>query len=85
MAHEHDPSKPAEACDEHLREHAAVVIAELLKRDLLVIGTRNDEEDGLDLTSVLSMGIGNDKVYIAIGDAHDHGHDHSGHDHHHHD
>lgn len=38
------------------------MIAELLKRDLLVIGTRNDEEDGLDLTNVLSMGIGNDKV-----------------------
>ena len=83
MAHEHDANKTAESSDEHLVEHAAVVIAELLKRELLVIGTRNEEEDGLDLSPVVSMGIGNEKVYIAIGTAHDHhGHDHD-HDHDH--
>jgi len=86
MAHEHDPNKPAEMCDEHLRQHGATIVAELLNRDLLVIGTPNHTGDGLSLQHVLSMGIGDEKVYIAIDDGHghDHGHDHDhghGHDH----
>jgi hypothetical protein len=82
MTHEHDPSKPADMCDEHLREHGAVVLAELLNRELLVIGRPNDTGDGLTLTHVASMGLGDEKVYIAIDDhgGHDHDHDH-GHDH----
>jgi len=65
MAHEHDPNKPAEMCDEHLRQHGATVVAELLNRDLLVIGTPNHAGDGLSLQHVLSMGVGDEKVYIS--------------------
>ena len=39
MEHEHDPNKPGEMCDEHLRQHGATIVAELLNRDLLVIGS----------------------------------------------
>jgi len=81
MAHEHDPNKPAEMCDEHLRQHGATIVAELLNRDLLVIGTPNHAGDGLSLQHVLSMGIGDEKVYIAIDDGHGHDHGHEGHDH----
>jgi hypothetical protein len=84
MEHEHDPNKPTEMCDEHLRLHGATIVAELLNRELLVIGTPNHTGDGLSLQHVLSMGVGDEKVYIAIDDGHGHDHgDHDGHDHDH--
>jgi hypothetical protein len=82
MAHDHDPNKPAEMCDDHLREHAAPIIAELLKRELLVIGEPHGDGGSMTLKDVSAMGIDNGKVYIAIHDGHDHGHGHS-HDHDH--
>jgi hypothetical protein len=80
VGHEHDPNKPTEMCDDHLREHAATLIAELLARDLLVIGEPHGDGSSLTMKHVNAMGIDNGKVYIAIDDGHDHAHDHD-HDH----
>lgn len=79
MAHDHDPNTPTEMCDEHLLEHAAKLIAELLKRDLLVVGEPHG--DGLAMMDVSAMGIDNGKVYIAVHDGHGHGHGHHNHSH----
>ena len=65
--------------DEHLREHTAPLIAELLKRELLVIGEPHGDGSSLTMMDVSAMGIDNGKIYIAIHDGHDH--DHHGHDH----
>jgi hypothetical protein len=80
MTHDHDPNKPTEMCDEHLLEHTAKLIAELLKRDLLVVGEPHGDGGSLTMMDVSAMGIDNGKVYIAIQSSH--GHEH-GHGHHH--